>query len=268
VTDVPEAATSVPARMGARFRLDGDVLGGELIHVPAMAENGSMPIAALVFLVDAVAGVSIDTDPDAWAFTADLSVRLVAPMPSSTIDATTTILRNGARSAIARVDLAADGAPIGTSISTFSRVARRPTDPPKPPFDVASTISRLRVDPLDTTLRAACGFVEGAAPGVVIGMLRPDLLNPAGAMQGAIVAALAECAATDLADAHRAMDVDHHAVVDIDVRYLAQNRADPIVATASFVGPSSGGMIAVDLVDDGGRGRRTTTVIARMAPAS
>ena len=268
MTDIPGADSSVPARMGARFRLDGDVLGGELAFVPAMAENGTMPIAALVFLVDAVAGVSIDTDPDAWAFTADLSVRLTALIPRTTIDATTTILRNGSRSATARVDLAANGEPIGTSITSFSRVARRDTDPPKPPFDVASTISRLRVDPIDTTLRVACEFVEGAVPGVISGGLRPDLLNPAGAMQGAIVAALAEVAATDLADAHRAMGTDRHAVVDIDVRYLAQNRIEPIVATASFAGPPSGGMIAVDLVDDGGRGRRTTTVIARVMPAS
>lgn len=267
MTDVPGASTSVPARLGARFRLDGEVLGGELLHVPAMAIRGSMPIAALVFLVDAVAGVSIDTDPDAWAFTSDLSVRLAAPAPSTTIDATTTILRNGARSAVAKVDLTADGTSIGTSVSTFSRVPRRAEDPPKPEFDVAATISRLRVDPLDLPMRVACGFVEGVTPGVVSARLREDLLNPAGAMQGAVVAALAEAAALDLADATRAKGTDRHVVVDIDVRYLAQNRIEPIVATASFAGPPSSGLIAIDLFDDDGRGRHTTVVIARVMPA-
>ena len=40
-----------------------------------------MPAYALVFLADVTAGVSIDTDPDAWAFTTEVSMRVPVTVP-------------------------------------------------------------------------------------------------------------------------------------------------------------------------------------------
>jgi len=264
VTDLPPASTSVPARLGARFRLDGDVLGGVIDFVPTMSGHGAMPMASIVFLVDAVAGVTVDDDPDAWAFTSDLTVHLVGPVRAP-IDATCTVLRNGRRSAVCEIVLTADGAVCGIGNAAFAKVARRPDDPPKPPFDVGATITRLRVPPIDTTVREACGFVAGPRTGMVSTDLRPDLLNPAGALQGAIVGALAEAAAEDLADAARWGGVDRHVVVATEIRYLAQNRNGPITAAAVAAGPPSSGLARVELRD--AADRLMTVVLARLIPA-
>lgn len=262
MTDLPDAAMSVPARLGASFHLTDDVLGGAIQFVPAMTDRGSMPMASIVFLVDAVAGVTIDSDPDAWAFTSDLTVHLSGPVRGP-LDATCTVLRNGRRSAVCEVVLTADGAPVGIGNAAFARVARDPGDPPKPPFDVRATITRLRVAPLEQPVRVACGFVEGATPGVVHADLRPDLLNPAGAMQGGIVGALAETASEDLADSLRLLGGDRHVVVAMEIRYLAQNRVGPITATATNAGASGSGLLRVELRD--GSDRLTTVVLARVA---
>lgn len=264
MTDLPGVPTSVPARLGASFRLEDGVLAGAIAFVPEMSDRGTMPMASIVFLVDAVAGVTIDDDPDAWAFTSDLTVHLSAPVRRP-LDATCTVLRNGRRSAVCEVVLTADGAPVGIGNAAFAKVGRRPEDPPKPPFDVKATITRLRVPPLDVPVRVACGFVEGAEPGTVFADLRADLLNPAGAMQGGIVGALAEAAAEDLAGRHRLLGVDRHAVVAMEIRYLAQNRVGPISATAAPAGTSDSGLLRVELCD--GDGRITTVVLARVMPA-
>jgi acyl-coenzyme A thioesterase PaaI-like protein len=264
VTDLPPASSSVPARLGARFRLDGDVLGGVIDHVPVMSIHGGMPMASIVFLVDAVAGVTVDDDPEVWAFTSDLTVHLAGPVHAP-LDATCTVLRNGRRSAVCEIVLTAVGEVRGIGNAAFAKVARRADDPPKPPFDVAATITRLRVPPIDEPVRVACGFEVGSAPGIVRSELRSDLLNPAGAMQGAIVGALAEAAAEDLAGASRMFGVDHHAVVAMEIRYLTQNRRAPITATAVAAGPASSGLVRVELTDGGGR--RTGVVLTRLAPA-
>lgn len=264
MTDLPPASSSIPARLGARFRLDGGVLGGVIDHVPAMSTHGAMPMASIVFLVDAVAGVTIDDDPEVWAFTSDLTVHLAGPVHRS-LDATCTVLRNGRRSAVCEIVLTSDGEVRGVGNAAFAKVARRPDDPPKPPFDVAATITRLRVPPIDEPVRVACGFEVGSGSGIVHSELRADLLNPAGAMQGAIVGALAEAAAEDLAGANRMCGADHHAVVAMEIRYLAQNRVAPISATAAAAGPPSNGLVRVELTD--GVGRRTALVLVRLAPA-
>lgn len=263
MTDLPPASSSVPARLGARFRHDDGVLGGAIEHVPTMSAHGAVPMASIVFLVDAVAGVTVDDDPDAWAFTSDLTVHLSGPVRTP-LDATCTVLRNGRRSAVCEIVLTANGEVRGIGNAAFAKVTRRPDDPPKPPFDVAATITRLRVPPIDEPVRAACGFQAGATTGIVHTELRADLLNPAGALQGAIVGALAEAAAEDLADADRWGGAVRHAVVACEIRYLAQNRNGPITATAVAAGPPSSGLCRVELRD--ADGRLTTVVLARLEP--
>lgn len=263
MTDLPEVPTSVPARLGSRFRIVDGALAGSIEFVPAMSNRGSMPMSSIVFLVDAVAGVTVDNDPDAWAFTSDLTVHLSGPVRGP-LDARCAVLRNGRRSAVCEVTLWSEGEPFGAGNASFAKVARRPDDPPKPPFDVPATITRLRVPPLDRTVRDACGFIAGDRPGIVESGLGVDLLNPAGAMQGAIVGALAEAAAEDLADEQRLLGADRHAVVAMEIRYLAQNRVAPITASAAPVGDRGSGLLKVELRD--GEDRPTAAVLTRVAP--
>jgi hypothetical protein len=85
-------------------------------------------------------------------------------------------------------------------------------------------------------------------------------------MQGAVVAGLIETAAEDFADAVLG-GTQPHVVIEMEVRYLAQNRVAPIVSSARFVGPPSEGRVRVDLFDDNGAGKLTTAAVVRVAPA-
>lgn len=268
MTDFSPSDQNVPSRLGVSFEIESGLLLGRLAASPALCERGSMPMAPIVFLADAVAGVVNDTDPDAWTFTSEVSVRTPLTRAPRLIDASTHNLREGRRSVTCEVPLTVDGRSWGACIIGFTRVPRREGDPPKAEFEPADAVSRLRRAPIDQPLRQAAGFVSvDPASGTVRAELRTDLLNPAGAMQGAIVAGLAETAAEDLADHHRAMGPARHVATEMEIRYLAQNRVSPIVAAARFVGAPSEGLVRVDLTDDDGRGRLTTAVMARVRPA-
>lgn len=269
VTDLPIDRTSIPSRLGVTLTvLDDGRLTGDLLVNPALCDRGVVPAYALVFLADVVAGVSIDTDPDAWAFTSDVSVRAPLQPAPGVVTCTPTELRGGRRSSTCEAELTVDGRSWGHCFIAFSRVPRRDTDPVKVPFDPATSGARLSAPPLTEGLRSSAGFrsIDPSA-GVVSVDLRPDLLNPAGAMQGAMVSGLAEAAAEDLADHLGLLGTDRHVVTEVEVRYLAQNRLSPIITRARVVGAPEDGLVRVDLVDDDGRGRTTTSVLARLRPA-
>jgi acyl-coenzyme A thioesterase PaaI-like protein len=109
-------------------------------------------------------------------------------------------------------------------------------------------------------MREAAGIeVLDPAVGAVSLGLRPELLNPAGALQGAMVSLVAEAAAEDAASHHAGAS---RVVVDLDVRFLGQARIGPVV---SRVAPAAAGRAdawRVTLVDQG-RDRIVTDVLAR-----
>jgi hypothetical protein len=158
------------------------------------------------------------------------------------------------------------GAPWGTCFIGFASVPRRDGDPPKPMLSLGPD-GRYWEDmaPLEVPLREAVGIerIDPAAGHVAV-ELRPEIQNPAGTLQGAMVSYLAEAAAQDLADHHLGSDGGGWVVTDLEVRFLAQNRVSPIASQAWFVGPPADGLVRVDLLDDGGAGRRTTAVLARV----
>ena len=242
-------AWSVPSRLGtAAERRDG-VMHGEVRSLPATLVHGALRVSAVVFLVDAVAGIAIDTDPDMWCFTSDLSVRLPAVVAPERILGRADVLRSGRRSATVAVPLTRPGGEdVGLGLVGFARVPRRDTDPPKP--DIARVgLAEVwsRITPLDVPLREAAGVrVLDAASGEVELTLAPDLLNPAGALQGAMVALVAEVAAEELMTAALGAP---QVVTDIDVRYLSQARQGPIRSRARHIGPPADGSVVVDLVD-------------------
>ena len=267
VTDIPNVISSIPARLGTSLTLDNGQLVGHLSSPRAIASRGAASMAAVAFLIDVVGGMTIDTDPNCWAFTSDLSIRLPRAIAPISIETRALILRNGGRSAVCEMPLVVDGVEWGSSLISFAKVSRRDGDPVKPPFDAHSAVTRMPSVPLDETLRSAAGFISrDRSRGEVAAELQTELLNPAGAMQGAVVAGLIEAAAEDLAD--ELLGGDHpHVVIEMEVRFLAQNRIAPIVSSARFVGPPSEGCIRVDLFDDDGNGRRTTSGVVRVAPS-
>jgi acyl-coenzyme A thioesterase PaaI-like protein len=264
VTDIPNVISSIPARLGTSLTLDNGQLVGHLSSPRAIASRGAASMAAVAFLIDVVGGMTIDTDPSCWAFTSDLSIRLPRAIAPVSIETRAVILRNGGRSAVCEMPLVVDGVEWGSSLISFAKVSRRDGDPVKPPFDAHSAVTRMPLVPLDETLRSAAGFISrDRSRGEVAAELQTELLNPAGAMQGAVVAGLIEAAAEDLAD--ELLGGAHpYVVIEMEVRFLAQNRIAPIVSSARFVGVPSDGLVRVDLIDDDGRGRLTTSAVVRV----
>lgn len=264
MTDLPPSP-SIPSQLGARLSVEGETLVAHLFPRPEICTHGMVRASALVFLVDVVAGLAVDTDPDAWTFTSDLSLRIPAIPAPPRVDAVAGVLREGRRSVTIEVGLVDEsGAEAGYALVGFAKIARRTGDPEKPDISLHRIIEGWKDIPvLDTPLREAVGVMAiDPARGIVELEIRPDLLNPAGALQGAMVSLVAEAAAEDLAShAFAAPQV----VTDMDIRFVAQARAGLVRSRASFIGPPSDGSVRVDL-SDVGRDRVVTSVLARTRP--
>lgn len=264
ITDFLDDTFSIPARLGVvaedhdgEFRLSLHPRA-ELLH------HGALRASIVAFLIDVAAGVILDDDPAAWMLTSDMSVRM-RPIPAPAFLSTrTTILRRGRRSATASVDLVTDqGEPVATGAIGFARVQRREVDPVKPPaspgrmsvmFDGSRT--------LDRPLREEAGIVVlDPVAGALEMQVTPELRNPAGTLQGAMVALFAEAAAEELATAR----FNTAAVVtELDLRYLAQTGEGPVRSECTLLGDGPDAPIQVEL-SDRSTGRLTTLVYARTA---
>ena len=126
MTDVPIHVESLPARLGTTARVvDGDLVI-DLEPVPAVLHHGVVRTSVLSYLVDCVAGIPLDRDPDAWTLTTDMTVR-ARPVPApDRVTARFRLLREGRRSATGAVDLHTEaGEVLGTGAIGFARVPRR-----------------------------------------------------------------------------------------------------------------------------------------------
>jgi acyl-coenzyme A thioesterase PaaI-like protein len=254
--------TSVPSRLGVTARFEQGELILELTPQPATLHRGVVRASVIAFVIDAAAGIPLDQEPDAWTLTSDMSV-LMRPLPAPRrIDATNTILRQSTRSATCRVELTTDeGAPIASGAIGFARIPRKPTDPPKPLvppgqapliFGGGGTLAR--------PLRQEAGIeVVDAAEGVVQVLVTPDLRNPAGTLQGAMVALLAEAAAEELLAARFETPV---VVTDLDLRYLRKVETGPVRTRTRLLGAGPDAPVQVELIDTSS-GQITTLVYAR-----
>jgi len=264
MTDLLGDTMSVPSRLG----VTADVRDGEFrlqLHPQApVMRHGAVRASVISFMIDVVAGIVLDDDPEAWLLTSDMSVRM-RPVPAPDwIGTRSTILRRGQRSAAATVDIVTStGGPVATGAIGFSRVRRRESDPPKAPmtperittmFGGASILTRpLREEAGITVLDSISGIVQME--------VTPPLRNPAGTLQGAMVALVAEAAAEELASARFDMAA---VVIDLDLRYLAQTGAGPVETRCRLLGDAADAPIEVKIFDISSD-RLTTLVYARTA---
>jgi acyl-coenzyme A thioesterase PaaI-like protein len=264
MTDLLGDNVSVPARLGVIAEVRDGEFRLQLRPRVEVLRHGAVRASVLSLMIDVVAGIVLDDDPDAWMLTSDMSVRM-RPLPAPEwITTRSTILRRGRRSATAVVDLVTgDGEPVATGAIGFARVPRRETDPPKPPvppervttiFDGSAFLTR--------PLREEAGIaVIDAMTGVVEMDVTPGLRNPAGTLQGAMVALVAEAAAEELASARFGLPA---VVTDLDLRYLAQTGAGPVQTGCCLLGSGPDAPIQVELFDRSSD-RLTTLVYARTA---
>jgi len=247
VTDLPAGPVFVPGRLGVRARhVDGELVL-DVHPQPGVQHHGVTRASVLTFAVDALSGLLMDGDPDLWTFTTDLTLRMRAVPSPEVVTATHTVLREGRRSVTCAVELTAEGRHVASSSIGFARVPVRPGDPPKPvvPPELAPEIfSGLPM--LSAPLRPEAGVVALEPPGVVEMAVTPDVVNPAGTLQGAMVALAVEAAAEDFEAARSGTDV---VVVDLDVRFLAPARVGPVRSSVRALGESPFGPVEVRLHD-------------------
>ena len=249
MTDISDPGTSVPSRLGVGARFENDTLLLELTPQEETMHHGIVRASVLSFVVDVVAGVPLDQDPTMWTLTSDMSVRM-RPIPApGRIDATGTIVRQGKRSVTSTVELTAeDGSPVATGAIGFAKVPRKATDPPKPNVPLGQTPVIFR-DPSTITrpLREEAGIqVLDAAEGIVSVEVTPDLRNPAGTLQGAMVALLAEAAAEDLVEARFGSPF---VVTDLDIRYLRKTEVGPVRTRSRLLGVGPDAPLEIVLID-------------------
>jgi acyl-coenzyme A thioesterase PaaI-like protein len=262
MTDVSSAGSSLPSRLGVAARFDDDQLILELRPQEETLHHGMIRASVLSFIIDVVAGIPLDQDSDMWTLTSDMTVRM-RPVPApERIDATCEIVRQGRRSATSLVDLRTDsGAPIATGAIGFVKVPRKPTDPPKPTVPPGQTASIFR-DPMTITrpLREEAGIqVLDAAEGIVQVEVTAQLRNPAGTLQGAMVALLAEAAAEDLMESRFETNF---VVTDLDLRYLRKAEVGPVRTRSTLLGLGPEASVQIELIDTS-TGEITTLVYAR-----
>ena len=250
-------------RLGIRAERspDGEVV---LRPYPQVCAKGVVRPSVLALVVDMMGGFVAEagTGTD-WIFTSDLSLRAPARHVPGEVVATGRALRTGRGIVSTDVEMREGGEVFAYGQAGFSRVPRRHGDPPHPHLHE----NRLRgeLPPLERPLVEEVGVrVLDPSRGSVEVEMTDALRNPAGAMQGAIVALVAEVSAESLADHGRG---SAQIVTDLDVRYLAMGREGPVTGSAEWIGPPEAGALRVELRDRGLGNRLMTSALARVAPA-
>jgi acyl-coenzyme A thioesterase PaaI-like protein len=265
MTDLLDGNVSLPNRLGLNAELhDDDELQMQLRPRPHVLRHGAVRVSVLALMIDVAAGIVVDDDPDVWTFTSDMSVRMRPLTTPESIHTRTTILRRGNRSATAVVDLVGSkGEPVAVGAIGFAKVRRREADPPKPQSSVQRIMAMFDGSSLlSQPLREEAGIrVLDPMQGVVEMELTPGLRNPAGTLQGAMVALLAEAAAEELMSSRFEIPA---VVTDLDLRYLAQTGAGPVRTRCRLLGQGADSPIQVELFDTS-NDRLTTLVYARTA---
>lgn len=240
--------------------------------VPELCTDlGSARAGALATLVDVIGGglAASAADPG-WIATADLTLHLVgAVRPGSVVEARAEVLRAGRTTVVVEVALVDETErDLGIATMSFAVLPRRDINPRAAqirtsPSTMALENSRL-ARPLLEELAVA---VRDAAGGVIDVPVTDWTLNSMGAMQGGVVATVAEVAAET---ALRAATNEPLVVSDLYVTYLGFGKVGPVRTAVEVLGTAAGhGSARVELVDAGAEHRRMTIVhaVATREPA-
>jgi len=233
--------------------------------VPELCTDlGHARAGALATLVDVIGGgLAASAAAPGWIATADLTLHLVAAAhPGSIVEARAEVLRAGRTTVVLEVGLADDrDREIGIATMSFAVLPRRDTNPEierirDSPSTMATAESRL-ARPLLTELGV---HVVDAARGTIEVPVIDWSLNSMGAMQGGVVATVAEVAAET---ALRAATGEPLVVADLTLTYLGFGRVGPIRSEVEVLGTGVGhGSARVELVDAGAESRQMTVAHA------
>jgi uncharacterized protein (TIGR00369 family) len=226
---------------------------------------------ALATLVDVIGGgLAAGAAAPGWIATADLTLAVVAAArPGSTVEARGQVLRAGRTTVVIEVALVDEREhDVGIATMSFAVLPRRDTNPVaddlhESPPTMATAASRMAGPLLD---QLGLDVVD-AARGVVETPVIDWSLNSMGAMQGGVVATVADAAAEA---ALRAATGRPLVVSDMYVTYLGFGRVGPVRSQVDVLGRAAGhGAARVELFDAGAENRQMTVVhaVASEAPA-
>jgi acyl-coenzyme A thioesterase PaaI-like protein len=242
------------AELGLSQQFTPDRVVGTFEGVPELCSPGAPTVRAAVLLTiaDMAAGsISSAATAPRICLTLDLSVRVLRPAVGS-IELESQVLKSGRNTTVAETLFRSGGELVALSWATFV-ASPRPSDVLEmPPL----TFRRYGPNRLQAPLaeQVGCRIV---APGVAEVDRVPYVMNPAGTVQGGIVALLAELATESLPGVDAA-------VTELDVRYLSATRVGPARATAEKIGERTA---RVELHDPGNGNRLTAVVLTRWAGA-
>ncbi|HXY92151.1 MAG TPA: PaaI family thioesterase, partial [Acidimicrobiia bacterium] len=179
--------------------------------------------AVLLTFADSATGMlaGLATAPQV-AVTVDFRLRIVRQPPFGPFESETRILRTGRTLTVGETVFvtAGDPAPFAVALGTFV-ASPRPADEQPGHVEAARSRPQRPILSVPFTERVALEILE---PGVGEVVLREDLTNSTGTIQGGVLAILGEMAAHTLASAgsDRTFVVD-----DLDIRYLRAARVGP-----------------------------------------
>ena len=246
--------------------------------------DGGVRVGVLATLVDIVGGAIAARvlRPD-WMATADLAIELVGAPVGPWVEARGSVLRRGRTTLVIEAlvvavdedgtDTTVDGRaadPVAWASMTFAVLPAKSGGSPVQlaadlPVRWAFTGGALALPVLDalpvTVLDGPAGRVSVPA--------RPYLHNSFGAVQGGVVALIAEAAGAEALGAAQGLDGAAMVVTDLQVAYLALGKVGPIVSSARVLatGPDCRAGAVVELRDAGADDRLTTVVNVTAAPA-
>jgi acyl-coenzyme A thioesterase PaaI-like protein len=238
------------AELGLSQEFQRDRVVGSFEAVPELCAPGRPTVrtAVLLTIADMAAGsISSAATAPRICLTLDLSVRVLGPAVGH-IDVESRVLKSGKNTTVAETLFRCGQDVVALSLSTFV-ASPRPGDVMEVP-----PLSFRRYGP--SVLQAPLAEQVGSrlvAPGVAEIDRAPYVMNPAGTVQGGIVALLAELATESLPGVSGVVN-------ELDVRYLSATRVGPARATAVEVGDRTA---RVELHDPGNGDRLTAVVLAR-----
>lgn len=238
------------ADLGYDIVLDGHDSRGVLEITDELRVPGSslVRISVLATLADVLTGIpaSRAIEPS-LALTVDLVMRSYRGTDADRLEMTGSILKLGSRVIVTEAAFREPGSDETVASCTLSFAASlRPQDtfrggPPRAP-EHRARMTRPFADQVGARL---------LAPGVVEVDRYPYVMQPAGTIQGGIVALLGELAGESVLGAP---------VTALEVRYLSTVRVGPARTTTRRLGPTT----ARTEVHDVGAGRMTALVISRV----
>jgi len=239
-----------------RIEADTTVAGRSIGRLPALPDlcgaDGTIRLGALAAALDVTAGtLAVSAVFPDWTATTHLSIQTAAGISSGAAVITCRVLRAGRSSVFIGAELADEaGAPVGSATIGFQRLVRRDGNPTAAGAP-EGTVTRLgdgEPDGPRPPLADFLGLRTVDATAVELD-LAPHIANSTGTVQGGVVAALLEAAAT--AGAGR--------VADLEVHYLAAGKTGPFRARAFPVRP---GTVRLELRDTGADDRLLSTGVA------